>query len=163
MSDAPQSTDENDHLVTQWQTIISMQMHFNDMLLRVRAIGSSVVLAAYGAAAISLGQYPNEYITIFHEFIHISAGILVFALFLLFSIFMMDFIYYYKLLIGVVEIGENLEKNNPFLINVTNQLSQKISRWRARIVIIVFYVIPAVTGGLFLWYVLTRYPSLIHT
>lgn len=163
MSDAPQSTVENDHVVTQWQTIITTQMHFNDMILRVRAIGSSVVLAAYGAAAISLGQYPNAYITILNEFIHISVVVLFFALSLLLSIFLMDFTYYYKLLIGIVEIWEKFEKDNPILVDVTNQLSQKVSRWQARIVVIVFYFIPAAIGCFSLWYVLTRYPQIIHT
>ena len=50
MSDATQPTAVNDQIVTQWQTIITTQMHFNDMILRTRAIGSSVVLAVYGYA-----------------------------------------------------------------------------------------------------------------
>ncbi len=55
-------------------------MHFNDMLLRTRSIGSSVVLAAYGAAAVSVAQYPMQRIFLFGAFIHISVIVISFAL-----------------------------------------------------------------------------------
>lgn len=163
MSDAPLSTGTDDQIVTQWQTIISTQMHFNDMLLRTRAIGSSVVMATYGAAAVALGQQPISYVIIFSEFIHISAGIILFALFLLLSIFLLDFFYYFKLLIGTVEIGERLEKENPSLVKQTTQLSQKVSRGSASLFVIVFYAIPAAIGIALLWYILKNYPPTITT
>ncbi|MBI4262478.1 hypothetical protein HY624_03060 [Candidatus Uhrbacteria bacterium] len=163
MSNTTQSAGLDAQVVAQWQTIISTQMHFNEMILQTRAIGSSVVLAAYGAAAVTLGQYPNEYVTIFDQLIHISGGIICFALTLLFSIFLMDVTYYYRLLLGVVQIGSNFEKNNPSLVATTTLLGERVSLWSANFVVIIFYVIPFSVGGLSLWYVLTHYPPTVHT
>lgn len=163
MSDTPQSTTKKDQIVAQWQTVISMQMHFNDMLLRTRAIGSSVVLAAYGAAAISLGQYPTEYLLILGQLIHVSAVIIFVALSLLFSIFIMDVAYYYRLLLNVVDIGRGIENEHSFLVKTSEPLSQKVSRFWATFVVILFYVIPTTIGVLSLRYVLANYPPTIYT
>lgn len=163
MSDVPQATAENDRIVAQWQTIITTQMHFNDMILRTRAIGSSVVLAAYGAAAVAIAQYPNEYLSLSGELIHVSAFVLFFALSLLIGIFLMDVTYYYRLLLGVVEVGATLENQNSFLVDTTNQLSRKVSLFWAHFVVFAFYAIPTVIGGISLWYVLAHFPPTIHT
>lgn len=163
MSNAPQSTAEYDQVVTQWQIIISTQMHFNDIILRTRSIGSSVVLAAYGAAALTLGKYPNEYLLIFNQLIHISVIIIFFALLLLFSIFLLDVTYYYRLLLGVVDIGAKLEEEQSSLVGTSKQLSEKVSlRW-ANFVVFVFYAIPAAVGIVSLLYVFKNYPPGFYT
>ncbi|MBT3792567.1 MAG: hypothetical protein HN658_07605 [Rhodospirillales bacterium] len=62
----------SDQIVLQWQSIIATQMHFNDMILRTRAIGSSMVLAVYGYAFLTLVQQPAPYLSIFCLSIHVS-------------------------------------------------------------------------------------------
>ena len=163
MSNAPQSTAEYDQVVTQWQIIISTQMHFNDMILRTRAIGSSVVLAAYGAAAVSLVQYPTQDVVIFDQTTHISVFVICFALSLLFSIFLIDVTYYYRLLLGVVEIGEELENETSSLISMTRHLSEKVNLCWANFIVFMFYAIPAAIGVSSLWYVIENYPLPVNT
>jgi len=158
MSSSIDSAPVSDSAIAQWQTVVSMQMHFNDMILRTRAIGSSVVLAAYGAAAVSIGNYPTQHLVLFTLQIHVSAIIIVVALSLLLSIYLMDVTYYYKLLLKVVDIGTNLENINSGQVDPTNQLTQQVSRGWATRVIHFYYGIPATIGGLSLWYVITNYP-----
>lgn len=42
------------HKLTVWKTAIETQMHFNDLLIRMRTTVISIILAVFGAAAIAL-------------------------------------------------------------------------------------------------------------
>ncbi|MGO8843399.1 MAG: hypothetical protein ACLQF1_20425 [Methyloceanibacter sp.] len=141
--------------IDEWKTVIDAQMHFNDMLMRTRSIGSSVVLAAYGAAAVSVAQYPNDRLPLLGYCIHVGVVVMFFALLLLLSIFLLDYLYYYQLLIGAVERGEAIEEGLPAAARLTTKLSRRVSRRRARNVIWTFYGIPAVAGVTFLMYMLS--------
>jgi len=39
-------------------------MHFNEMIIRARTMGVSVVIAVYGAAAFAFGQYPDRFLIV---------------------------------------------------------------------------------------------------
>jgi hypothetical protein len=107
-----------------------------------------------GAAALSVAQLPNKFVRVEGFSTHVSAAVLIFALVLLVSVFLLDYFYYYRLLIGAVEIGQQIETANPHIFGITNYLSEKVSRRRAELVIWGFYGIPALTGLIFLAYVL---------
>jgi hypothetical protein len=143
--------------IDEWKTVIDAQMHFNDMLMRTRSIGSSVVLAAYGAAAVSVAQYPNDKLPLplLGYCVHVGVVVMFFALLLLLSIFLLDYFYYYQLLIGAVERGEAIEEGLPAAARLTTNLSKRVSRRWARNVIWTFYGIPAVAGVTFLMYMLS--------
>jgi hypothetical protein len=50
--------DRNQLAIAQrWRAVIDTQMHFNDMLMRTRSIGLSMVIAVYGAAIVSAGRH----------------------------------------------------------------------------------------------------------
>jgi hypothetical protein len=53
------SFDRTQFLIEEWKTVIETQIHFNEMIIRARTTGVSVVMAVYGAAALSIGQYPG--------------------------------------------------------------------------------------------------------
>ena len=41
-------------LIEEWKTVIQTQMHFNEMIMRLRGMGVGVVTGIFGAAAYSL-------------------------------------------------------------------------------------------------------------
>jgi len=43
--------EETKIILEEWKTIVQTQMHFNEMIMRARTTGVSVVMGVYGAAA----------------------------------------------------------------------------------------------------------------
>jgi len=148
----------------QWKAVIDVQMHFNEIILRMRTTGVSVVIAVYGAAALSIGQFPWKFLDVFDYRVHPSAAILAFGLLLLMSILAVDYFYYYRLLVASVEMGERLDKQMegrtfsgvPFL-GLTTLISTRVTRWRARLTLWLFYGLPLVVGIAALSYVLSHH------
>jgi hypothetical protein len=140
--------------VQRWRAVIDTQMHFNDMLMRTRAAGVSIVIAVFGAAAVSLAQYPAQ-LLLAGTTIHIAVVIVLFGLLLLASLFVLDYFYFYRMLIAVVQRAEELEiesrrPGEPLELNLSSCLSRSISRTRASLVLFFFYFIPLLSGLLFL-------------
>jgi hypothetical protein len=156
-------------LIDQWKTIVGIQMHFNDMIIRMRTLGVTVVVAVYGAAAASIGQYPKQYISIFGKELHISIIGVLLGLLLLISVFIIDRFYYYELLIGSVERAEELEnlltpieiKGKKEVAGITQYLTKKVGRGRANIIILVFYGLAFAFGLVFLLYIWNAYQPII--
>lgn len=152
-------------LLEQWKTTMSAQMHFNDMLMRTRSLAATVVIGVFGAAAALVGQYPTRHIIVCCWSVHISAVVIVFGLVLLLCVFLLDYLYYYRLLLGAVERGEVIERELSILVpagtmpsfSLSLYLSQKVSRRHAKAVLLIFYGIPLGTGLVFLLYLLVFY------
>jgi len=158
------SSDRTQFLIQEWKTVIETQIHFNEMIIRARTTGVSVVMAVYGAAALSIGQYPGKVINIFGSQFHVSAAIILFGISLLAGIFCMDYFYYYRLLLGAVERGEEIDKayegftvGSTRLFGLTTKISNKVSRPRATTCLIIFYGIPLIIGILSLIYLTCFY------
>ena len=146
--------------VQRWRTLIDTQMHFNRMLMRTRFTGVSIVMAVFGAAAIGLAQDPGHAIGIFGARIHISVAVIVFGLSLLGTLFVLDYFYFYRMLLAVVQYAEEMEiasrrPEAPMTFGLTCCISNAISRKRAAVVLLSFYAIPLVSGLLFLLYLVT--------
>jgi hypothetical protein len=146
--------------VQRWRTVIDTQMHFNDMLMRTRTAGVSIVITVFGAAAVGLAQYPSRLISMPGATIHIAAIVIIFGLMLLASLFVMDYFYFYRMLLAVVRHGEEIEAESrgpksPIVFNLTCCLSNSISRRRASLVLLAFYGIPFTAGLIFLIYLAT--------
>ena len=84
------------------------QMHFNDMLLRTRSAGMSIVIAVFGGAAVTLERFPQD-LLLSGARIPMAAVVMFFGLLLLFSMFVLDYFYYYRMLLAVVERTEEIE------------------------------------------------------
>jgi nitrate reductase gamma subunit len=147
------SYDRTKFLIEEWKTVIETQIHFNEMIIRARTTGVSVVMAVYGAAALSLGQYPDKFMNAFGSQFHVSAAIILFGISLLAGIFCMDYFYYYRLLLGAVERGEEIDKayqgytvGTTRLFGMTTLISKKVSKRRAIICLVIFYGMPLVVG-----------------
>jgi hypothetical protein len=147
------SFDRTQFLIQEWKTVIETQIHFNEMIIRARTTGVSVVMAVYGAAALSIGQYPGKFINIFGGQFHVSAAIILFGISLLVGIFCMDYLYYYQLLLGAVERAEEIDKayegfavGTTRLFGMTTMISKKVSKLRATVCLVIFYGIPFIVG-----------------
>ena len=103
---------ENDKklLLEVWEQCVDVQMHFNDMEMKIRSLAVTVITAISGA----IGYLLKE--NIYHQFIIILSFIGI-AAWLCF--YLMDRFMYHKLLIGAVNSGINIEKRLESLgINV---------------------------------------------
>jgi hypothetical protein len=150
--------------VQRWRTVIDTQMHFNDMLMRTRAAGVSIVTAVFGAAAVALAQYPDRLMIIPGTMLHIAALVIIFRLMLLATLFVLDYFYFYRMLLAVVQHAEEIEAESrqaksPIAFDLTCRISDCISRKRASSVLLMFYGIPVASGLIFLAYLATIRPA----
>jgi hypothetical protein len=148
-------------ILEEWKIVIQTQMHFNDMIMKLRTSGISIVLAFFGAASLSL-QYPQLYLRFFHASVLIIASGLV----LLASVFVLDYFYYYKMLLGAVERGyqiDDMYKEKPLdelkMFGMSRMISEAIGKphW-SKYCVWAFYGFVFVFGivfivGILFWYV----------
>ena len=151
------TTDNAVAFVQRWRAILDTQMHFNDMLMRTRATAGSIVLAAFGAAAVSIAQHPDRLIRLPGTAIHVASVIVVAGLLLLTAVFVLDYFYFYRMLLAVVRLGVELEvesrqPTSPIELEVTGCIAKAVPERLASLVILVFYGIPFVAGLVFLGY-----------
>ncbi len=158
------NVEETKIVLKEWKTVIETQMHFNEMIIRARTTGVSVTMAVYGAAALAIGQYPSRFFKIYCLEFHVSAAIIFFGLLLLFSIFYIDYFYYYPLLLGAVDRGKEIDEayqsrtiDGTRLFGMTNAISKKVSKSSAKKCIFIFYGIPFIVGIISLAFVLFFY------
>jgi hypothetical protein len=143
-------------LVQRWRACIDAQMHFNDMLLRTRSAGMSIVIAVFGGAAVTLERFPQQ-VVLSGASIPMAAVVMFFGLLLLFSIFVLDYFYYYRMLLAVVERTEEMEAasrrpGEELEFFLTGAISRRVSRTRAGVVMWLFYGVPFLMGFVFMLY-----------
>ena len=122
-----------------WKLAIDTQMHFNDLIMKLRAIVTSIITAIFGAAAISLSQSTIK-IIIFNKNIPISVLIIAVGIFLLIAYFVLDLGYYFRLLLGSVKCSEDIEKEYPEL-TLTTSIKKTVTAKRAYTCLITYYLI----------------------
>jgi hypothetical protein len=119
------STSSKDVARDQWSNVVRTQIHFNEIIHRTRQLTVTVVAAAFGAAIAAFAAKPAGHLTF--EAFNLSVPIappLVFLgwIFLLIG-FLMDRLYYYKLLLALLQaptrrgrcwrtIGENIRSSS---------------------------------------------------
>jgi len=152
-----------DQLMEEWKKVVDVQMHFNDLIMRNRQIVMTSVLTVFGAAAFSL-QFPNLILDISYVKFHAAAAIVLFGLGLLLSMFFLDYFYYFRLLLGAVTRGEDIERilqnqSSNVIGGLTLAISQSVVRGKASKSLKSFYLIPLMLGVLFLLFIFIGYPS----
>ncbi len=105
-------------LLEAWKQCVDVQMHFNDMEMKIRSLAVTVITAISGAIGYLLKEnihYQKEFIVLL-SFVGAAAWL---------CFYLMDRFMYHKLLIGAVNAGIKTEKELKDLgINVT--LGEKI-------------------------------------
>lgn len=148
--------DETKLILDEWKTVIETQMHFNEMIMTMRTTGMSVVLAVFSAAAYSL-QF-NLVINFIGKNLHVAFFIVLFGVGMLIGIFVLDYFYYFKMLLGAVERGYQIDNSykdktidETRLFGMTTLIRDKIGKPdKAKIFIWVFYLINIIFGLMFL-------------
>lgn len=164
MASGDNSLEKTKLVLEEWKTVIETQMHFNDMIMRLRTTGISIVLAFFGAASLSL-QYAQLYLTIFNFNFHAAALIIASGLVLLLSIFVLDYCYYYRMLLGAVERGYQIDKafkEKPLdgisLFGMSTEIREAIGKpHRSKYYVWAFYGLVLVFGIVFIFGILFGY------
>jgi len=151
-------------LLEEWKVVIQTQMHFNDMIMKMRTTVVSVVLAVFGAAAYSL-QHKNLMLEICNIKFHAAVPIIGFGLAMLIGIFVLDYFYYYKMLLGAVKRSYQIDdyyKNKEIYRNKIFGMSFLIRDYigkpgKSKFYIFLFYGLIFILGVVFLFSVFYGY------
>ena len=90
-------------LLEAWKEVVNVQMHFNDMEMKIRSLAVTVITAISGAIGYLLKEnihHQKEFIVLL-SFVGAAAWL---------CFYLMDRFMYHKLLIGAVEAGIKTEK-----------------------------------------------------
>ena len=96
-------------ILEEWKHVTNVQMHFNEMIIRMRTLAVSVVITVFGAAGFAIAAHRDQFVRVFERDIHASAFVVTFGLVLWLTIFIIDYWYYYKLLLGSVRRGYEID------------------------------------------------------
>ena len=127
-----------DELYMVWKESINVQMHFNDLIMKVRATTTTVITAIFGASSFFLKD-SNIFISLFKYDIHISALIILIGLLFLAAFCILDLGYYLQLLLSSVRFTENIEKRIDDDYSLTTYISKRVRRRRAYISLSFYY------------------------
>jgi len=122
----------------EWRTIIQTQMHFNDLLVRLRTV-TITALATLVGAAVAIIQIAK---------LRDGAAIVVFwaPWFIWLIVFVLDFFYYHRLLIGSVKAALKFDDNKFFqkqgLFGMTQVITDTVTPPTSRWMIGIYYFAP---------------------
>jgi len=144
-------------------------MHFNDMIMKMRTTAVSIVLAVFGAAAYSL-QYDELYLTIYGYGFHASVLLMALGLGMLVGVFFLDYCYYFKMLLGAVKRGDEIDEaykdrqvDNTKIFGVTTMIRNEIGKeGKSKYFIWLFYGLIFVLGILFIVGILLGYTPTLN-
>jgi len=122
-----------------WKEGISVQMHFNQMIMRNRITITSVIYVAF-SAALATFRWQKTVIEIRGIPLYLSDIIVFVAAIVLFSYFLIDTKYYLKLLIGSVNFTEKMDMKYKNL-GLTTLITGAISHEEAKSVLKSYYFI----------------------
>jgi len=122
---------------------IEAQMHFNELLIRSRTTVITIAMGVMGATVIALREL-NVYFC--WGRVHIGVVIPLMGLVFLIGQFIIDFFYYFRLLLGAVDFTEALDRRyaDKGGLGLTSAIVKTVSRSRAKLVLAMFYIIPMV-------------------
>jgi hypothetical protein len=120
---------------------VKTQMHFNEILMKFRSFGVTVVVAVYSYA---IGRPPGEVIV---GSTTASQAIALVGVCLTFVLAVLDLAYFLPLLVGSVSRSLELEKSIGY--RLTSSISRAVSKKRAYGLMIAFYLFVG-AAGLFL-------------
>jgi hypothetical protein len=104
------ASDEQKNIIEIWKTIIGVQMHFNDIEMRIRSIFITLVLALCASVGFLTDKKPAliiDGITVFFVIFVPLLGIIATYLF-----YFIDRHWYHRLLVGAVKHAIDIEKKH---------------------------------------------------
>lgn len=150
------SSEEVKIVLEEWKVVIQTQMHFNEMIMKMRTTAVSVVLTIFGAAAYSL-QHPNLNLNIRSQNFHASVLIVFLGVAMLCSVFILDYCYYNKMLIGAVKRSYEIDSygknglNGNKIFGMSSMIRDEIGKpGKSKYYIFWFYGIIFIMGIVFI-------------
>ena len=130
-----------------WEIALNTQMHFNELLIRSRTTVVTVAMAVIGATLIAFRE-TNIKFNICNKEIHIGVIILFIGIVFLLVQFIIDYFYYFKMLLGAVNYTTALDRKyeNKGLFGLTTYINRSISQRWAKIILFLYYIIPIALG-----------------
>jgi hypothetical protein len=116
--------DERDRYIDMWKETIGVQKHFNDIEMKIRGLALTVLTFVLGGAAVAIRYGTTVSLNGFK--LQLGTLILVWGVLLWLTFYMVDQIWYHRLLIGAVIHGQELEKELRKVLPVaglTHQIS----------------------------------------
>lgn len=154
-----------EHLATAieyYQSAMQVQMHYNEMLLRIRSLGltaAATLLAVAGGAAGGIGgQASDQRIPLIGDATLQVSGVFGFcALLLTAGLFVMDRFYYYRLFIAAAKNAVAYEVDNPEALQaigvrrnpLTLHLVMTVPELWSDIFVALFWAVPAIVSIMF--------------
>ena len=108
--------DKDQKTIEAWKQTIAVQMHFNDLELRIRSYGLTAVAAILGLAGLGAANANAA----------VNTLILAAALVIWLAFFLMDLFWYHPMLKAAVKHGEAIEGSDPEL-GLTTAISRSSS------------------------------------
>ncbi|MFC1480523.1 hypothetical protein ACFL5Y_03650 [Candidatus Omnitrophota bacterium] len=150
--------DDEKILLETWKVAMDTQMHFNDLLIKMRTTVISIILAVFGGAAIALKDLKIPPVRICDFDLRISAVVIIIGLVFLAAQAFLDIFYYFRLLLGAVDFTAQLDKKHNFF-GLTKSIQKSIPPCWAYIVLIIYYVIPFALGIAAIWIIQFKIPT----
>ena len=91
-----------------WEKTVDVQMHFNDLCLKVRSLAVSILGVLLGASAISYRF--GGIVTLYDLEFHIAAVFIALSMMIWAAFYSMDRYWYHELLKGAVRHGREVEE-----------------------------------------------------
>jgi hypothetical protein len=128
------TTEKTKMYFEEYKLAIETQVHFNELLLKLRSFGITAVIAIFGYAVQS--TKPQ---------IIIACGIA-----LLIVLACVDLLYFFQLLLGAVDRSTEIEEKIP--VKLTGAINKRVCKIKAWAVLIRFYVLILI-GGIILFFI----------
>ncbi len=132
---ADRSPEQLKSVLDMWQKTIDVQMHFNDLELRVRNYAVTVLAALLGLGGYALKEGLQT--SIFGHPISVATVILLLSILPWLAFYIMDRLWYHRLLLGAVQHGTFIENRWASIIPeigltcaISKGSSVKIGKWR---------------------------------
>ena len=106
-----------DELISMWEKTVDVQMHFNDLQLRIRNFAILIVSAFVGGFGVALKE--NFSVELHGTTIPVASLLFFFAALIWLAFYLMDTLWYHPLLMGAVEHGRLLEAEMQRLNGLT--------------------------------------------
>lgn len=104
------SEERLDRVMDAWKTCVGVQQHFNDLELRIRNYGVTLLVAILGVTAFALKE--NLAFTVFTLRVPVAAALLGAGVIGWLAFYFMDRFWYHKLLYGAVKHGQAIEERH---------------------------------------------------
>jgi hypothetical protein len=127
-------------LQAEWKTVIETQMHFNDLIMRLRSIAITALTTLVGIAlaVIKVAKLTD------------GAAVVVYCVpwLLWLVVFVLDYFYYHRLLMGSViasfKFDECQELRNLGLFGMSSSITRSVTPPSSRWMIGIYYLLPTV-------------------